>query len=114
MTSTTVTITAVEIGGDRTVSWSRTDRTAVADPGQWSGSDDWVQAATAALATRAPITVAHPDLTYEFGPFDGGLLVEEVAAAVIAAAGARGDCEQAYQELPADLFDGDAPDDAIY
>lgn len=110
-----VTITINEYGGDnRQLVWTRADRDDLTDRGTWSGDPGWVQAAETALLTRSDVLVAHPGLYYQFGQFTGDLPVEEVAAAMIAAASARGDCTEAVAELPADLFDDDAPEGVIY
>lgn len=113
--NTPVTITIDEINGDRRLEWTRTDRYDIDDPGTWDGAPDWITAADSALTMREPIVVAEPGLLYEFADYDGGIPVEEVAAAMIYAAGARGDCAQAVAELPPDLFDDDdLPPGAIF
>ena len=114
--SSPVTIHVTEYGGDRTLTWTRAVRDDLTDRGQWSGDPGWVQAAQDALLTRSDVRVAHPNLYYEFGVFDGSTVIADVAAAIIAATNARGDCSQAVAELPAELFavDDDVPDDAVY
>lgn len=109
-----VRLTIDEHGGDRWISWVRDDRDDLSAEGWWSGDPGWIEAAKNALLTRSDVLVAQPGLYYRFSPFADDRTVEEMAAAMIAAAGPRGDCTEAIAELPAELFDDDAPADAIY
>lgn len=108
-----VTLIVREYNGDRTLTWARADRDDTHDEGAWSGDPQWVEAADSALNLRIPVLIAPPGLYYEFSSHDGTVTVADVAAAMIAAAGDRGDCADVAGELPSELFDDDAPEGAI-
>ena len=109
-----IRLSANDYDGAATISWTRSDAADRSDPGTWEGDPIWVARAQDALATRAPITVLAPDVTYEFPPFTGDVDVADIAAAIIAAVAGRGDVSDLLDHLPAYLFDGADDPNVIY
>ncbi|WP_347956073.1 hypothetical protein [Gordonia aichiensis] len=115
MTTSPITITATEYDGPRTLVWTRSDRDNDADPGQWTGDQEWIDRANLILVLREPVVVVMPNVAYEFAPATESLRVADAAAAMIAAVSGHADCREAFAELPTDLVDDeDLPEGTVF
>ncbi|MEP9395385.1 hypothetical protein ABLE94_24450 [Gordonia sp. VNK1] len=83
----------------RVLGWYRRDRDDIFRSGNWWGDREWVQSARTILTERPPVEVG-PARFYRFGDIDGTVLVEHIAAAIIATVAGQADVMGLLTELP--------------